>query len=98
GIPSATPFIVVSGPALFALQGAVPGQGDRVTEGWAHGDTDPTAAIQQAGFTGVDLLSTRTIEGRLYEEPEHVPVGYDAAAALALLRSSISAVLRGGPE
>ena len=92
GIPSATPFIVVSGPALFALQGAVPGQGDRVTEVWAHGDTDPTAAIQQAGFPVVDLLSTRTIEGRLDEAPESLAVGLDAAAAIAGLGLVIAGV------
>ncbi|MDP9300637.1 MAG: hypothetical protein M3P43_07060, partial [Actinomycetota bacterium] len=83
GIEPTTPFIVVSGPALFELQGAVPGQGGRVTEVWAHGDTDPTPAIQQAGVPVVDLLSARAIEGRLAEAPESLAVGLDAAAAIA---------------
>jgi hypothetical protein len=83
GIPPSTPFIVVSGPALFELEAAVPGQGDRVDEVWAHGDADPTAAIQAAGFPVVDLLSARTIEGRLDEAPESLAVGLDAAAAIA---------------
>ena len=82
GIGPTTPFIVVSGPALFQLQGAVPGQGGRVTEVWAHGDTDPTPAIQQAGFPVVDLLSAHAIEGRLAEAPQSLAVGLDAAAAI----------------
>jgi hypothetical protein len=92
GIPASTPFIVVSGPALFELQGAVPGQGDRVDEVWAHGDTDPTAAIQAAGFPVVDLLSSQTIEGRLDEAPESLAVGLDAAAAIAGLGLVIAGV------
>jgi hypothetical protein len=92
GIPPATPFIVVSGPTLFALEGAVPGQGDSVTEVWAHGDTDPTAAIQAAGLPVTDLLSARTIEGRLNEAPESLAVGLDAAAAIAGLGLVIAGV------
>jgi hypothetical protein len=92
GIERTTPFIVVSGPALFALQGAVPGQIGRVTEVWAHGDADPTAAIQQAGFPVVDLLSARTIAGRLGEAPESLAVGLDAAAAIAGLGLVIAGV------
>ena len=92
GIPSATPFIVVSGPALFDLQGAVPGEGGRVNEVWAHGDTDPTAGIQAAGFPVIDLLSARTIEGRLDEAPESLAVGLDAAAAVAGLGLVIAGV------
>ena len=92
GIDPTTPFIVVSGPALFELQGAVPGQGGRVTEVWAHGDTDPTLAIQQAGFPVVDLLSARAIEGRLAEAPQSLAVGLDAAAAIAGLGLVIAGV------
>ena len=92
GIGPTTPFIVVSGPALFQLQGAVPGQGGRVTEVWAHGDTDPTLAIQQAGFPVVDLLSARAIEGRLAEAPQSLAVGLDAAAAIAGLGLVIAGV------
>ena len=92
GIDPTTPFIVVSGPALFQLQGAVPGQGGRVTEVWAHGDTDPTLAIQQAGFPVVDLLSARAIEGRLAEAPQSLAVGLDAAAAIAGLGLVIAGV------
>jgi ABC-type antimicrobial peptide transport system permease subunit len=92
GIDPTTPFIVVSGPALFQLQGAVPGQGDRVTEVWAHGDTDPTLAIQQAGFPVVDLLSARAIEGHLAEAPQSLAVGLDAAAAIAGLGLVIAGV------
>src|SRR6476660_2260724 len=92
GIDPTTPFIVVSGPALFQLQGAVPGQGGRVTEVWAHGDTDPTLAIQQAGFPVVDLLSARAIEGRLAEVPQSLAVGLDAAAAIAGLGLVIAGV------
>src|SRR5438552_11913127 len=57
GIPSATPFIVVSGPALFDLQGAVPGEGGRVNEVWAQGDTVPTAGNQAEGLPVNDLMS-----------------------------------------
>jgi FtsX-like permease family len=92
GIDPTTPFIVVSGPALFELQGAVPGQGGRVTEVWAHGDTDPTLAIQQAGFPVVDLLSAHAIEGRLAEAPQSLAVGLDAAAAIAGLGLVIAGV------
>ena len=92
GIDPTTPFIVVSGPALFQLQGAVPGQGGRVTEVWAHGDTDPTLAIQQAGFPVVDLLSAHAIEGRLAEAPQSLAVGLDAAAAIAGLGLVIAGV------
>ena len=92
GIDPTTPFIVVAGPALFQLQGAVPGQGGRVTEVWAHGDTDPTLAIQQAGFPVVDLLSARAIEGRLAEAPQSLAVGLDAAAAIAGLGLVIAGV------
>ncbi len=92
GIEPTTPFIVVSGPALFQLQGAVPRQGGRVTEVWAHGDTDPTLAIQQAGFPVVDLLSARAIEGRLAEAPQSLAVGLDAAAAIAGLGLVIAGV------
>ena len=92
GIGPTTPFIVVSGPALFELQGAVPGQGGRVTEVWAHGDTDPTLAIQQAGFPVVDLLSAHAIEGRLAEAPQSLAVGLDAAAAIAGLGLVIAGV------
>jgi hypothetical protein len=92
GIAPTTPFIVVSGPALFELQGAVPGEGGRVTEVWAHGDTDPTLAIQQAGFPVVDLLSAHAIEGRLAEAPQSLAVGLDAAAAIAGLGLVIAGV------
>jgi ABC-type lipoprotein release transport system permease subunit len=92
GIDPTTPFIVVSGPALFQLQGAVPGQGGRVTEVWAHGDADPTLAIQQAGFPVVDLLSAHAIEGRLAEAPQSLAVGLDAAAAIAGLGLVIAGV------
>ena len=92
GMAPGTPFIVVSGPALFELQGAVPGQGGRVNEVWTHGDTDPTAAIQAAGFPVIDLLSARTIEGRLDEAPESLAVGLDAAAAIAGLGLVIAGV------
>jgi len=92
GIGPTTPFIVVSGPALFQLQGAVPGQGGRVTEVWAHGDADPTLAIEQAGFPVVDLLSAVAIEGRLAEAPQSLAVGLDAAAAIAGLGLVIAGV------
>ena len=67
-----------------------------MNEVWTHGDTDPTAAIQAAGFPVIDLLSARTIEGRLDEAPESLAVGLDAAAAnagLGLVIAGVTATL-----
>jgi ABC-type lipoprotein release transport system permease subunit len=93
--PSFTPdtsFAVLSGPALFALEGAVPDTVQRVTQVWVRADDDPTAAIQAAGLPVTGLLSATMIEGQLAEAPQSLAVGLDAAAAIAGLGLVIAGV------
>jgi ABC-type lipoprotein release transport system permease subunit len=93
--PSFTPgtaFVILSGPALFDLESAVPDTVPRVTQVWVRGDEDPTAAIQGAGYPVTGLLSTQMIEGQLAEAPQSLAVGLDAAAAIAGLGLVIAGV------
>ena len=92
GIPPATPFVVASGPTLFALQGAVPDAIQRVDQVWAVGDTDPTAALGDAGFQVGHIVSAQALEARLAEAPQSLAVGLDAAAATAGLGLVIAGV------
>jgi FtsX-like permease family len=92
GIPPATPFVVASGPTMFALQGAVPDAIQRVDQVWAIGDTDPTAALGGAGFQIGRVASAQALEARLAEAPQSLAVGLDAAAATAGLGLVIAGV------
>ena len=93
GVPPGTPFLIVSGPTLFALQGAVPDSVQRITEVWARGGSDPTAALRDAGYQVGDVASALSVEGRLAQAPQSLAVGLDAAAATAGLGLVIAGVM-----
>jgi hypothetical protein len=93
--PSFTPdraFVILSGPALFDLAGAVPDTVERVDQVWARGGDDPTGAIEAAGLPVAGELSATQIEGQLAEAPQSLAVGLDAAAAIAGLGLVIAGV------
>jgi ABC-type antimicrobial peptide transport system permease subunit len=93
--PSFTPgtaFVILSGPALFDLEGAVPDTVERVDQVWVRGGGEPTAAIEAAGLPVTGELSATQIEGQLAEAPQSLAVGLDAAAAIAGLGLVIAGV------
>ena len=93
--PSFTPdraFVILSGPALFDLAGAVPDTVERVDQVWARGGDDPTGSIEAAGLPVAGELSATQIEGQLAEAPQSLAVGLDAAAAIAGLGLVIAGV------
>src|SRR5262249_15423179 len=84
--PSFTPdqaFMILSGPALFDLEGAVPDTVEGIDRVWVRGGTDPTGAIEAAGLPVTGELSATQIEGQLAQAPQSLAVGLDAAAAIA---------------
>jgi FtsX-like permease family protein len=93
--PSFTPgtaFVILSGPALSDLTGAVPDTVEQVDQVWVRGGGDPTAAIEAAGLPVTGELSATQIEGQLAQAPQSLAVGLDAAAAIAGLGLVIAGV------
>jgi hypothetical protein len=87
-----TAFVILSGPALFDVTGAVPDTVEQVDQVWVRGGDDPTAAIQAAGLPVTGVLSAEGIEGQLAQAPQSLAVGLDAAAAIAGLGLVIAGV------
>jgi ABC-type antimicrobial peptide transport system permease subunit len=92
GVTHGDPFFLVSAPALFDLQRAIPQASTTVSEVWARGSTDPTDAILAAGFSVTDMIAARPVEAQLAQSPQSLAVGMEAAAAIAGLGLVIAGV------
>lgn len=79
-VPNA-PFIVVSAPALLERQFAIPEAGLTLSEVWANGPDDPTAALRDLGFFTGAVQATAPIEGILAQLPQSLAVGMNFTAA-----------------
>ena len=90
--PPGTAFLVMSGPALFDLESAVPDTTPTVNQVWVRGGGDTSAVIQNAGLPVTGVLSSEAIETQLAEAPQSLAVGLDAAAAIAGLGLVIAGV------
>jgi putative ABC transport system permease protein len=79
-VPNA-PFVVVSAPALLERQFAIPEAGLTLSEVWANGPDDPSAALRDLGFFTGAVEATGPIEGILAQLPQSLAVGMNFTAA-----------------
>jgi hypothetical protein len=91
GVPSLTPFVVISQPALQDVLRATPQPPSMAVQVWTMGD-DPTADLHADGYRVTDATSAAAIQAGLDQQPPALAIGMDAAAAIAGLALVVAGV------
>ena len=87
----ATPFFVMSLPALQDVLRATPEPPAMPVEVWTM-HADPTAELQADGYRVTDATSAAAIQAGLDQQPPALAIGMDAAAAIAGLALVVAGV------
>jgi hypothetical protein len=91
GVPSTSPFVVLSQPALQDVLRATPEPPAMAVQVWTM-DSDPTADLQAGGYHLTDATSAAAIQAGLDQQPPALAIGMDAASAIAGLALVVAGV------
>ncbi len=91
GVPSGSPFVVVSRPALQDVLRAAPEPPSMAVQVWTM-HSDPTADLHAGGYHVIDATSAAAIQAGLDQQPPALAIGMDAAAAIAGLALVVAGV------
>jgi putative ABC transport system permease protein len=91
GVPSTSPFVVVSRTALQDVLRATPEPPSVAVQAWTM-HSDPTTDLQAGGYHVVDATSAAAIQAGLDQQPPALAIGMDAASAIAGLALVVAGV------